>query len=273
MLPPGRFHPFELDTYGVGEVIRQIADAGSNITLLVGIGGSATNDGGFGMARALGYRFRDLDLQEIERWTGLHKLRRVEKPSAHLALSKIVIATDVQNRLLGAQGASRVYGPQKGLREADIPAAEICLERLSQVVRLDLGIDAAHEPGTGAAGGLGYGLRVFLGGVFKPGFDIFAEMAGLKEKIGKADLVITAEGAIDESTLMGKGTGAVARLAQTQGRPCIGLGGSVPENVMNGALFNKVHGICPGLTSLEQAMAEPKQWLTRLAEKAAAEYA
>lgn len=268
MLPKGRFHPFELDTEGLGLWLRQIAAENPGADLIVGIGGSATNDGGFGMARGLGFRFLDPAARPIEQWTGLQNLDRIVPPAAAPRFASITIATDVQNPLLGLEGASRIYGPQKGLRPEDMPAAEASLQRLAEVAAHDLGRSAATDPGAGAAGGLGFGLETFLNGRFEPGFEIFARLAHLEQLIRSADLVITAEGCIDAQTLMGKGTGAVAVLARTLGKPCLGLAGFARER---GGIFASVHGVHPDLASLPEAMAEPARWLRELSARAAME--
>ena len=210
MLPPKRFHPFQLDTLGLGAVVRAAAKKGAT-RCLMGIGGSATNDGGFGLARALGWEFLDRNGQLIEHWTGLHRLQRIRAPRRRRWFARRLVATDVQNPLLGPRGATRVYGPQKGLRPQDFALAERCLGRLARVVREQFGRDFAREPGAGAAGGLGFGLLAFLGAELKPGFDLFARQAALERHLRAADLVITGEGAIDRSTLMGKGVGQIAR--------------------------------------------------------------
>jgi glycerate 2-kinase len=261
MLPKGKFHPFDLDTLGLGQLLLSILERLPDAKFIVGIGGSATNDGGFGMARGVGYRF--FGGEELTHWTDLDQLKHIESPG--LEIESLTIATDVQNPLLGPQGASRIYGPQKGLRSEDFARAEACLQQLAEIAHHDLGVDAQNEPGTGAAGGLGYGLRVFLEGRFEAGFDIFARLSRLAERIRGVDLVITGEGSIDQSTFMGKGTGAVARLAKEQGRNCIGLAG-VASGV--GDLFAGIHPIHP-MFSLDEALSEPKECLRKLAKHVA----
>jgi glycerate kinase len=268
MLPPGKFHPFELDTYGLGQMLRTIGSQRSKTRLLIGIGGSATNDAGFGMARGLGYRFVDSAGYSLERWPELDRLLTIERPPEPLEFSEVVIACDVQNPLLGETGASRVYGPQKGLREEDFPIADRCFERLVDVATKDLALKCEDEPGTGAAGGLGYGLRVFLGGSFRPGFEIFAEAARLRERITEADIVITGEGAIDRQTLMGKGTGAVAQLAKREGKRCIGLTGHTREK-SGQDLFDLLLSIAPDFTNAEEAQRNAVHWLRVVATDAA----
>ncbi len=164
LLPPGKFHPFDLDTFGLGSLFRAAAEAGST-ACYAGIGGSATNDGGFGMARALGWKFSDLTGTEILRWIDLIQLDLVVSPKTKL-FDQLIVAVDVQNPLLGPQGASRIYGPQKGLRTQDMDVAERSLGRLADVMHRQFGVNYANEPGDGAAGGLGFGLRACLHGRF-----------------------------------------------------------------------------------------------------------
>jgi glycerate kinase len=274
LLPKGKFHPFQLDTFALGNMFKDAAAHGPE-HIIIGIGGSATNDAGFGMARGIGYRFLNAEGREIVAWTDLEHLEHVEKPPAPLFTGKITVAVDVQNPLLGPSGASRVYGPQKGMRPEDFPLADRCFERLTQIVRRDLQIHAEDEPGTGAAGGLGYGLRVFLCGSFQPGISIFSELADLPAEIKRSDLVITAEGAIDDQTLMGKGTGAIAQLAREAGVPCAGMAGVVKETEGPGEnqLFTRVTAIVPAVAEIEQALAEPARFLSELARREALQFA
>jgi glycerate kinase len=267
MLPRGRHHPFELDTFGLGRLLRSAAS--EEIDVLIGIGGSATNDAGFGMARGLGFRFEDATGYCIERWTELDRLMGIIPPMQPVRFKRTVVACDVQNPLLGSSGASRVYGPQKGLRAEDFPTADRCFERLVDIVRRDLEIDCAAEPGTGAAGGLGFGLRAFLNGTFKPGFEIFAQAAKLDERIARTDLVVTAEGAIDQQTAMGKGTGAIAGRAREAGKPCIGLAGLLHGNA-DASGFLVALGAAPRVISPEESMRQPAKWLAHIAREAAA---
>ena len=267
MLPSGRFHPFQLDTLGLGAVVRAAAKRGAK-RCLMGIGGSATNDGGFGLARALGWEFLDHHGGAIEHWTGLCRLERIRVPRRRRWFSRLVVATDVQNRLLGARGASRVYGPQKGLRPRDFALAERCLGRLARVARQQFGRDFAREPGAGAAGGLGFGLLAFLGAEMQPGFELFARQAALERRLGQADLVVTGEGAIDRSTGMGKGVGQIARRCRQLKIPCIGLAGRLSASPATEALFTRAHALTD-LTTVAQAKAKPALWLERLARRAA----
>jgi glycerate 2-kinase len=271
MLPPGRSHPFELDTFGLGKVIKAASRKGAR-TCIVGIGGSATNDGGFGMAQALGWQFLDSDGRRIESWTGLNRLHHIEPPQCHRLFPRLTVAVDVQNRLLGPKGCSRIYGPQKGLRSQDFPIAEAALGQLARVIRRDFKRDFAAQPGSGAAGGLGFGLMAFLGAQMAPGFGLFARHARLAQRIRKADLVLTGEGAIDQSTMMGKGVGELAQLCRRVGVPCLGLAGSIVGPLTIGKLFARAYGLTQ-ITTLENAKAKTAFWLERLAGQAAAAWA
>jgi glycerate 2-kinase len=272
VLPAGKYHPFALDTYGLGRVLEDARMAGAQ-QCLMGIGGSATNDGGFGLARACGWNFSGLRDTPIQSWTGLADLAHISGPALGRSGLDLLVAVDVQNPLLGPNGATRVYGPQKGLRAEDFPLAEACLSRLAEVAGGDLEVDVALEPGTGAAGGLGFGLRCFLGARLESGFSLFARQARLEERIGLSDLVLTGEGAIDASTLMGKGVGEIARLCRGKGVPCVGLAGTLvgdPSVSDEANLFTQLHGMAPGLVSHQEAKAHPELWLPRLAALAAA---
>ena len=269
MLPPRRFHPFGLDTFGLGLVMRKAAEKGAR-RCLIGIGGSATNDAGFGLARALGWEFLDSKGNGIETWTELPSLARLRAPRRRRWFEELVVAVDVENPLLGPEGATRVYGPQKGLRPEDFALAERCLNRVAKVVRNDKERNFAREPGAGAAGGLGFGFLAFANARLEPGFALFARQARLERHLRWANLVITGEGAIDESTLMGKGVGQIARRCRSLRIPCISLAGVVSNCAAQRRLFTELHSLSD-LTSLKQAKAKPGFWLKRLAAKVAAD--
>jgi glycerate kinase len=272
LLPAGKHHPFTLDTFGIGAVFTQAGQAGTR-RLYVGIGGSSTNDGGFGLARSLGWTFWDARGTELRTWTELDQLARLEAPVHQLSFERLIIAVDVANPLLGPEGASRVYGPQMGLRqEADLLKAEACLSRLAEVTATRIGRDFSRESGAGAAGGLGFGLKAFCGGIFQSGGEIFSTLSGLEQRIREADLVITAEGAMDAQTLMGKGVGVIARAAARAGKHCICLAGSVSVDPATVPWPDfKSYAIVPGIARLEEAMAHPEECLRRLATLAAGE--
>ncbi|MBN2505955.1 MAG: glycerate kinase [Verrucomicrobia bacterium] len=270
-LPPGRYHPFELDTFGLGALVHAVASLHPR-RCLVGIGGSATNDGGFGLARALGWRFLAGDRSELLRWTDLSRLHTLAPPPQPSALRNLTVAVDVQNILLGPAGSTRVYGPQKGLRPDQLADAEASLARLADTVSRELHPDLHLQPGTGAAGGLGFGLRAFAGARLEPGFDVFASVARLRERLRGVDVVITGEGAIDASSLMGKGVGELARLCARQHVPCIGLGGQVGDAARAARLFHRLEAIAPHMTTPEQALERAAYWLEQLAARTARQW-
>jgi glycerate 2-kinase len=267
MLPPGCFHPFQLDTFGLGPVIRAAAKSGAR-RLLVGLGGSATNDGGFGLARALGWRFLTRDHQPVESWQELTAATVAVPPSERIQFREVIVAVDVQNRLLGPRGASCVYGPQKGLKPADFAHAESCLRRLARLVRQRGSPDLAKAPGAGAAGGLGFGFTAFLGGRLEPGFELFAREVRLDRHLRNADVLITGEGSIDRSTFMGKGAGQVARRCRELRLPCIGFAGVIAAREDKARLFAKLHALTD-LVSLSQAKSDPAKYLEQLANQVA----
>lgn len=270
MLPTGKFHPFELDTFGVGAAIRAAQEKGAR-QILVGIGGSATNDGGFGLARALGWKFFNRAGNELTRWTDLTSLHSVQPPPKRLRRGLITVAMDVQNPLLGPRGATRIYGPQKGIRPQDLAPAERCLRRLAQVMKRQFDLDFAKTPGAGAAGGLGFGLATFANARLESGFELVARPVKLRQRLAKVDLLITAEGCLDRSSLMGKGAGQVATLARVRGIPVLGLAGVTCDAIALRKLFRATYALVD-LTSSEEAKRAPARWLKRLAEKAAREW-
>jgi glycerate kinase len=269
MLPPRKYHPFELDTFGLGTALRAAAARGAK-RCLVGIGGSATNDAGFGLARALGWQFFGTHEKEITRWTELHHLAMVRPPQTVQLFEELIVAVDVQNPLLGPNGCSRVYGPQKGLNEFEF--AERCLGQLVAVLEKELHLAHANAPGAGAAGGLGFGLLSFAKARLEPGFDLFAHYARLQDHVQAAQLVITGEGALDAQTLMGKGVGEVAKVCRTFNVPCIALAGAVTEPDHARTRFAAVHALTPEFTSKEEALREPALWLEQLAGKVASQF-
>lgn len=266
LMSPGKYHPFDLDALGLAAVLEAAQRRGAK-RAIVGIGGSATNDAGFGMARGLGWRFCDAQGRELDQWPKLANLARIHRPGRPLNI-KLTAAVDVKNVLLGAAGCSRVYGPQKGLRPQDFALAEASLRRLANVLKRQFGLDFAKVPGAGAAGGLGFGLMSFAGAKIESGFDIFASAACLAECIAASDLVITGEGRIDRQTHMGKGVGRIASLCARLKVPCIGLSGAFEPSVCETPLFAKTAALTE-LTTVESALARPAFFLRRLARQMA----
>ena len=270
MLAPKRFHPFQLDTFGLGRVLEEAADLGAR-KCLIGIGGSATNDGGFGLARALGWKFANRLGRELEQWWQLANVVKVLPPPARKLPLDITVAVDVANPLLGPKGCTRVYGLQKGIRPEDIPYAEKCLRRLKTVLEQELNLKFATVPGAGAAGGLGFGLMAFAGARPRSGFEIFASTARLKSRIDRSDLVITGEGAIDQQTCMGKGVGQIIQLCQKLKTPCLALAGTVSANVKAPQLRDRTFALTD-ITTFEQAKKNPRFHLENLSAKVAGDH-
>jgi len=204
----------------------------------------------------------------IERWTDLHTLSQIKIPQRERWFEELSVAVDVNNPLLGPTGCTRVYGPQKGLKESDFEFAERCLSSLAAVAQQELHLTTATEPGAGAAGGLGFGLRTFLGATLVPGFELFGRLADLAARIEKADMVVTGEGAIDEQTLMGKGVGELAGLCRKLNKPCVGLAGIVTDEEKARNLFTHVQSIT-AITTGDDAKAHAGQWLQEIASRTA----
>ncbi len=270
MLPRGKFHPFDLDTEGLGRVMRAVARKGAR-RCFVGIGGSATNDGGFGMARVLGWQFLNADDREITRWTELHSLRKIVSPKPRRLVPSVTVAVDVQNKLLGRLGCSRVYGPQKGLEPDDMKPAERALKGLAKGVDAFSRKELAEAEGAGAAGGLGFGLTAFAGAKMRPGFELIAQTLKLRQRLRRADLVLTGEGSLDASTAMGKGVGELALLARECGVACGGLAGHVSPTKSLSRLF-QFHDRITGITGSKSAMKRPAHWLAEVSRRAAARF-
>jgi glycerate 2-kinase len=251
--------PVHATTFGVGEMILDAVSRGVN-EIIIGLGGSATNDGGFEMARAIGFRFDYEDEQEQEQEreevrecvADLVDLSGIEKPQ-DLKLPKIVAAVDVQNPLLGENGATRVFGPQKGASKDELDVLERALTRLADVVAEEFGFDYRNKPGAGAAGGLGFGLMSFCGATIRPGFDVVAEAVGLESKMKEVDIVITGEGSLDRQTLEGKTPAGVARLARKLGKKVFAIAGRYDGDRQVDELFDNVHQLArSGMSEKEQ---------------------
>ena len=223
ILAPARRDPRLTTTRGTGELIRAALDR-SPARLIVGMGGSATNDGGAGMAQALGVRLLDAAEQDLRVGAAaLLDLARIDTTGLDPRLPTLVClaASDVDNPLTGPYGASAVYGPQKGASAEDVLLLDRALGHLSAIVHRDLGVDLSDEPGAGAAGGLGFGLMAFLGARVRPGVEVVSDALRLPERIGAADLVITGEGKLDAQSLRGKTPAGVLRLARERSVPAV----------------------------------------------------
>jgi glycerate kinase len=229
LVPQKRRNPRVTTTRGTGEIIKEALDKGFT-RIIVGLGGSATNDAGVGMATALGARFLDAQGQPLPNGgAALPRLARIDVANLHpkLAGATIIGATDVTNPLCGPTGASAVYGPQKGATPEVVAELDKALGHFAEVVQRDLGKDVLDRPGSGAAGGLGAGLMAFAGGELRSGIDMVCEILEFDKHVEGADLVITGEGRADESTIYDKAPVGVARRAMSWGVPTIILAGSV----------------------------------------------
>jgi glycerate 2-kinase len=221
LLADARRDPRRTTTFGTGELIRAALDAGAR-RVIVCIGGSATNDGGAGMAQALGVRLLDAEGRDVDPGgESLARLARIDLTAldARIRETTIVGACDVDNPLIGAQGASVTFGPQKGAMPEDVHVLDVALGHLAAVAARDLGADLAHEPGGGAAGGLGFGLMLFCGAHLRPGVDVVMEASGFEARAAEADLLVTGEGALDATSLRGKVVGGVLGIGELLGRP------------------------------------------------------
>lgn len=248
-------NPLVTTTYGTGELIRACLDKGIK-KIILGIGGSATNDGGAGMAEALGARFYDEAGNTLPRGGGaLGRLHRIDVSAldSRLAQVDIQVACDVTNPLCGAQGASAIFGPQKGATPEMVAQLDANLAHYAAVIRTQLGKEIANTPGAGAAGGLGAGLMAFTRCTLRKGIDIVVEFSGLRDKLVGADFCFTGEGRIDYQTKFGKTPFGVARTAKAQGVPVIAVSGCVGEGVE--ALYDEgidsIFGIIPHADSID----------------------
>lgn len=254
LLKPQERNPMLTTTRGTGELIRAALDRGVQ-EIIIGIGGSATNDGGMGMARALGARFLDACNRELpDRGGALGQLARIDVSGldARLKDTTILVACDVDNPLCGPRGAAQVYGPQKGATPVMVKQLDAGLKRLAAVLQNDLGVKVATLPGAGAAGGLGAGLVAVLNAHMRPGVDIVTNAIGLEHKLAGCDLVITGEGRLDGQTSYGKAPAGVARVARKLGIPAIAICGCLGPDAGN----VRRAGIAAFFSALEESVAE-----------------
>ena len=271
LVPKEKRDPRITTTHGVGELLQQAFDGGAR-HFIVGIGGSATNDGGAGMAQALGYHLLDENGQELPPGgLALKRLARIHVGGVHSdwKQTRVEVACDVTNPLTGPTGASAVYGPQKGATPEMVAELDAALKRLAEVIRRDLDIDVEHLPGAGAAGGLGAGLVAFTGATLAPGAEMVMQAVKLDDRLQGAHLVITGEGRLDSQTArFGKGPAAVARHARAAGIPIIGIGGSVADEKELALLFDAVESTVTEPGSLEEALSRAPEGLARAATRA-----
>ena len=245
-------NPLHSCTIGTGELIADAMACGAH-DILVGLGGSATNDAGVGMAAALGFHFLDANGEDIEPVpANFFQIASIKCPVPR-NFPRMIAACDVDNPLLGAKGATRVYGSQKGASAEDLDFLENALEHLADIMARDVGHDFRMVPGAGAAGGLGFGLMSFCGAEIRSGFELVAEFVRLEEAIAASDLVITGEGKIDVQTLHGKGPAGVAALARKHEKPVIAFAG-VNDLAENAGGFDGVYAIAKPGVSIEESI-------------------
>ena len=255
-----RRDPGRAGTYGTGELIRAALDAGVT-RILIGVGGSATTDGGAGAAAALGARFLDDDGHPLEPGgAALARLARVDASALDDRLRgvEVIVLADVTNVLIGPEGASELYAPQKGADAAAVAALERALRNYADIVERDLGVSIRAIRGGGAAGGLAGGLVAFAGAEIRPGFAVVADVLRLRERVARADLVVTGEGRLDRQSAFGKAVAGVAALAAAAGVPCLAVAGEVAGAPDDRAAVRSIAGLvdCEAATPPDLALAE-----------------
>ncbi|MBC3239588.1 glycerate kinase [Pseudomonas lurida] len=269
LVPPGQRDACKTSTYGTGELIRAALDAGAE-RIILAIGGSATNDGGAGAMQALGVQLFDAEGQALPPGgLALSRLATIDlgQLDPRLAQVRFDIAADVNNPLCGPHGASAIFGPQKGANPEQVQELDAALGHFADHCASVLPKDVRDEPGSGAAGGLGFAAKAFLGAQFRAGVEVVAELVGLDEAVRGADLVITGEGRFDAQTLRGKTPFGVARIAQRHNVPVIVIAGTLGD----GYEQMYAHGVATafalpsGPMSLEQACSEAPRLLSERA--------
>ena len=266
-------NPLITTTYGTGELIKECLDRGIR-SIIIGIGGSATNDGGTGMAEALGAKFLDAAGKALPRGGGsLDRLASMDTSGLDERLQQVqlIVACDVTNPLCGQRGASVVFGPQKGATPEQVQQLDANLAHYADVVKAQLGKDVRDLPGAGAAGGLGAGLMIFTHAVLQRGIEIVIEHTGLKQKLEGADLVFTGEGGIDFQTKFGKTPYGVAATAKASGKKVIALAGYIGEGIdtLYAEGFDAIFSIIPGAGELKKLLKDGPANVERTCENIA----
>ena len=258
LLESSQRNPMLTSTYGTGEMIKQALDRGIE-KIIIGLGGSVTNDGGAGMAQALGVQFFNSTGEAIQVCGGnLDQINQIDisQLDARLKNTEILIASDVNNPLCGPNGASAIFGPQKGATPEMVQQLDLNLNHYANLVEASLGIFIKNVAGSGAAGGLGFGLMAFADAKLQSGVELIIEQSRLAEKIAQADYVLTGEGKIDSQTALGKTPFGVAQVAQQFNKPVLAFAGLVGEGIESlfDAGFSQIVGINPPDCSLEEAL-------------------
>lgn len=251
LLQSAERNPLKTTTFGTGQLIQSALERGCH-KLIIGIGGSATNDCGAGMAQALGVKLLDSDGDDIGFGGGeLGKVAKIDLTSLNPKIKNVqfIIASDVKNPLCGPNGASLVYGPQKGATPKMVEVLDKNLRHFAEIIKNDLGKDLLNVPGSGAAGGLGAGLLAMLGAEIKSGIDIVMEVTGFEDKVKEADLIITGEGATDFQSMFGKVPFGISQVAKRWNKPVLCISGTL------GMGYEKLYGI--GITALFSIVNKP----------------
>ncbi|CAM5251378.1 Glycerate kinase OS=Streptomyces tendae OX=1932 GN=GUR47_01135 PE=3 SV=1 [Streptomyces tendae] len=279
-LPDGVLAPLTSSTYGSGELLRAALDAGAR-TVVFGVGGSATTDGGAGMLAALGARFLDEDGEPVAPGGGgLAGLASADLSGLDPRLSdvELVLASDVDNPLTGPKGAPAVYGPQKGASPDDVTALDAALAHLAKVLEQTEGVGAraaeyAASPGAGAAGGIGFGAML-LGARFRPGIEVMLDVLGFAPALDRADLVITGEGSLDEQTLHGKAPAGVAAAARAAGKEVVAVCGrlALPAEELGRAGIRRAYPLTDVEPDVAKCIADAGPILERVAESIARDF-
>ncbi len=277
-LPRGVFAPLTASTYGSGELLRAALDAGAR-TIVFGVGGSATTDGGAGMLSALGARFLDEEGEPVPPGGGgLADLARVDLSGLDPRLSAVdlVLASDVDNPLTGPKGAPAVYGPQKGASPDDVAALDEALTHFAKILEAEAGpraVEYATAPGAGAAGGIGYGA-LLLGARFRPGIEVMLDVLGFAPALERASLVITGEGSLDEQTLHGKAPAGVAAAARAAGKEVVAVCGrlALPPAALGRAGIRRAYPLTEVEPDVVKCIADAGPILERVAEQIARDF-
>lgn len=272
LVPQSDRDPRITSTYGLGELIRDALERGVR-KVVIGLGGSATNDAGAGMAQALGFSLQDAEGKELPRGgAALKSLHTIDSANKHGRIDDVhfTALSDVMNPMCGPDGASAVYGPQKGATPEAVEELDAALAQFTDVAEVQLGCNIAVRPGSGAAGGLGGGVVAFLGGEIRPGAEAVSELIGLEARIAGADLVITGEGALDAQTASGKAPRRVIDLANRHNTPVIALAGALRPGYES--LFalglTAAFSIVPRPLNLEEAVQNAPTFIADAAENA-----
>lgn len=279
LMPSGVTAPLTATTYGVGELLLAAVEAGAT-TIVLGVGGSASTDGGAGMLAALGARFLDVDGDPVPHGGG--PLREmvsadISELDTRLGAVQVLLASDVDNPLTGPKGAAAVYGPQKGAGEEDIAVLDTALSHFVSVMGESVGpraAEVADAPGAGAAGGIGYGALIGLNAAFRPGIEVLLEVLGFAAALDRADLVITGEGSLDAQTLHGKAPAGVAAAARNAGKPVYAVCGrlSLDGKALKGAGIQRAYSLTDFESDPDVCMARAASLLERAAARLAEDH-